>query len=163
MKLPYGGFSIYEHERINGVKDLYEQSKDGMEPWDRLHEIQQALYHAESLKDGRLAIKLPSELAAWLGAAIEYSHRDDKEFCRQLGLAARRGAPGSPFHPWAMAFGERIAQIEEDQHINTQEAIAHLIEELGVDYSDLEEDPNFPSVSTLTRYRKEYEKARNVG
>jgi hypothetical protein len=61
-----------------------------------------------------------------------------------------------------MAFGEQIAQIEGDERCNLQEAIVHPIEELGVDSPDLEEDPNLPSVPTLTRYRKEYKKAWNV-
>jgi hypothetical protein len=164
MKLPYGGLdTTEEYERIHGVKEIYRGNQEALDPWDRLFEIQRALYQAERLEDGRLTINLPSELAVWLGSAVEYSARDRQEFLLRLGLQVAKGKPGKTFSPWAMAFGKRIEEIEEEKDCSTDKAVGLFIEELQNAYECLYDGhPDMPSPSTLKRYRRIYAEVANT-
>jgi hypothetical protein len=161
-KLPFGGFNLADFDRVNGVKSLYGENSPGLTPWQRLDEIANALEEAERLDDGRLALYLPSELAAWLGIAIKASNHDQQDLLLRLGLKKKQGKPGKNFNDWWIALAERILEIKEKKKVSTDKAVGELIQELQEKFPDLDDgNENMPSIETLKRYVNEYIKLRD--
>jgi hypothetical protein len=157
-KLPYGGFSPAEHDRIQGIISLYGENKPGLTTWQRLDEIANALEGAERLKDGRLVLDLSSELAAWLGIAILESKHNQQKLLLRLGLSNKQGRPGKGFNDWWVEFAIRIIEIERADGIPTNKAVGKFIEELQEHFEIEVDHKDMPSVDTLKRYRNKYYK-----
>jgi hypothetical protein len=123
-KLPYGGIELNPPQ---------------LEPWKKLHLIQQHLERAEVI---------PPDLAQWLGSAIAFSDNNPSRLLERLDLKKTNTRPRrDDWLEWAVRFDELAGERGKEAAIE-----ATLQEAVTANGGD---EPF--SRATLQRWHKEYE------